>query len=84
MAGTHEGRVENVHEGGATPTNDPDDDVEGYAGALPCLQVEQLRARHKEIEDARLKLEQECVELERHEDGGRACAIAHDINQRIS
>ena len=52
MAGTPEGRVESVHEGGATPTNDPDDDVEGDAGAPPRLRVEQLRARHKEIKDA--------------------------------
>ena len=50
MAGTHEGRVESVHEGGATPTDDSNDEVEGDAGAPPRLRVEQLRAWHKEIE----------------------------------
>ena len=51
MADTPEGRVESVHEGGATPTDDPDDEVEGDAGALPRLRVEQLKAWHKELED---------------------------------
>ena len=51
------------------------------------MQVEQLRARHRELEDARLQLEQERVELE-HEmehrgDGGRARAITHDVNYWI-
>ena len=39
MAGTPEERVESVHEGGATPANDPDDDVEGDVGVLPHLRV---------------------------------------------
>ena len=52
MAATPEGRIESVHEKGATPTDDPNDEVEGDAGALPHLRVEQLRARHKEIKDA--------------------------------
>jgi hypothetical protein len=30
----------------------PDDKVEGDARAPPCMRVEQLRARHKELEDA--------------------------------
>ena len=46
MVGTPEGRVESVHEGGATPPNDFDDEVEEDVGALPCMLVEQLRARH--------------------------------------
>ena len=54
MAGTPEGCVESIHEGAATPTNDHDDDVKGDVGASPRLQIEQLRAWHKEIEDARL------------------------------
>ena len=54
MAGTPEGRVKSVHEGGATPTDDPDDEVEGDAGALTRLRVEQLKAWHKELEEARL------------------------------
>ena len=37
MAGTPEGRVESIHEGGATPLNDLDDEVEEDAGAfLAC------------------------------------------------
>ena len=37
MVGTPEGRVESVHEGGATLPNDLDDEVERDAGALPRL-----------------------------------------------
>ena len=59
-----------------------------YPQATPRLRVEQLRAWHKEIEDARLQLEQEHVELEREierrEDGGRARAIAREVNRRIN
>ena len=64
MAGTPEGCVKSIHEGGATPPNDLDDEVEEDAGALPRMRVEQLRAWHQELEDARLQLEQECAELE--------------------
>ena len=46
MAGTPKGRVESVHEGGATPPNDFGDEVKEDAGALPRMQVEQLRVRH--------------------------------------
>ena len=65
MVGTLEGHVESIHEGEATPTNDLNDEVKGDAGAPPCLWVEPLRARHQELEEARLQLEQEHVELER-------------------
>ena len=37
MAGTPEGYIESNHEGGATPIDDLDDEVEGDAGAPPCL-----------------------------------------------
>ena len=57
MAGTPEGYVESIHEGEATPTKGFDDEVEGDAGAPPRLRVEQLKAQHQEIEDARLQLE---------------------------
>ena len=40
MAGTPEGRVESVHEGGATPPNDLDDEVEEDARALPRMRAE--------------------------------------------
>ena len=80
MVGTPEGRVESVHEGGATPPNDLDDEVEEDVGAIPRMRVEQLRARHQELKDPRLQLEQELAELERHGDGGCEHAMAYDIN----
>ena len=43
MAGTPEGRVESIHEEGTTPPNDFNDEVKEDTGALPCLQVEQLK-----------------------------------------
>ena len=52
MAGTPKGYIESIHEGGATPTDDLDDEVEGDAGAPPRLWVEQLRARHQELQKA--------------------------------
>ena len=61
--------------------------VKGDVGAPPCLRVEQLRARHQELEEARLQLEQEHAELEReierHGDSERTCAVARDMNRRI-
>ena len=75
MAGTPEGYVESIYEEEATPMNDLNDEAEGDAGAPPRLRVEQLKARHQELEEARLQLEQERAELEReiyrHIDGGR-------------
>lgn len=52
MAGTPEGHVERVHEGGVAPMGDLDDDVKEDAGATPCLWMEQLRAQRKKVEDA--------------------------------
>ena len=87
MVGTLEGHVESIHDGEATPMNDFDDEAERDAGDPPCLRVEQLKAHHQELEEARLQLEQEPMELEReierHGDGGRARAMARDMNQRI-
>ena len=54
MVGTPEGYVKSIHEGKATPMNGFDDEVEGDVGAPPRLRVEQLRAWHKELEEARL------------------------------
>ena len=54
MVGTPKGHVKSIHEGEATPTNDLDDEVEGDAGAPPHLRLEQLKARHQELEEARL------------------------------
>ena len=46
-----------------------------------------MKARHQELEEARLQLEQECAELEQeiehHGDSGRARAMARDMNRRI-
>ena len=64
MADTPEGHIESIHEEEATPTNDLDDVVVGETGAPPCLRVEQLKARHLELKEARLHLEQECTELD--------------------
>ena len=52
IAGTPEGHVESIHKEEATPTNGFDDEVEGDAGAPPCLWLEQLKARHQELEEA--------------------------------
>ena len=53
MVGTPKGYIESIHEGGATPTDDLDDEVEDI-GAPPCLRVEQLRAWHQELKEAGL------------------------------
>ena len=52
MVGTPKGRIESIHEGGATPPNDLGDGVKGDAGASPHLWVEQLRMQQRELEDA--------------------------------
>jgi len=52
MVGTPKERIESIHEGGVTPPNDFDDEVKEDAGALPHMQVEQLRAQHQGLEDA--------------------------------
>ena len=52
MVGTPKGYIKSIHEGGATPTEDLDDEVEGDTGAPPCLWVEQLRAHHQELKEA--------------------------------
>ena len=87
MVGTTKGYINSIHEGGATPTDDLDDELEGDVGAPPHLRVEQLRGRHQGLQEARLQLEQESAELEleieRHGDGGCARALARDVNRRI-
>ena len=52
MTGTPDGHIESIHEGEATPTNSFDGEVEGDVGATPRLWVEQLKARHQELEEA--------------------------------
>ena len=84
MVGTPEGHIESIHEEEATLTNDLDDEVEGDTGAPPRLRMEQLKARHQELGEARLLLEQEHVELdreiERHEHFGRA---RHGLRRKL-
>ena len=63
-AGTPKGHVESIHEGEATLMNNFNNVVEMDAGAPPRLWVEQLKAWHQELEEARLQLEQECAELD--------------------
>ena len=53
MTGTPEGHVESVPEE-ATPANNLNDEAEGDTAAPPHMRVEQLKARHREIEEARL------------------------------
>ena len=52
MEGTPEGHIKSIHKEEATPTNDLDNEVERDAGATPRLWVEQLKARHLELEEA--------------------------------
>ena len=51
MAGTPKGYIESIHEGGATPTDNLDNEVERDLGALRHLRVEQLKAWHQELEE---------------------------------
>ena len=87
MTGTPEGHVESVSEEEATPTDNLGDEAKGETVASPCMGVEQLKARHREIEEARFQLVWECAELDREikrcGDSGRVCARARDVNQRI-
>ena len=52
MVGTPEGHIESIHKEEATLMNDLNDEVEGEIGAPPYLWVEQLKARHLELEEA--------------------------------
>ena len=87
MTGTPEGHVESISAEEATPTGNLTNETEGETTAPPRIGVEQLKAQKREIEEAVIQLVQECVELdreiERRGDGGRARAMAHDVNQRI-
>ena len=57
MVGTSEGHVESVRKEEDTPMNNLNDEVEGDVGAPPRLRVEQLKARHLELKEARLHLD---------------------------
>ena len=87
MARTPEGHVEDVSREEATPTSNPDGRSGGEAAAPSRLRMEQLRARKLEIDEAGQGLVQEYAninrEIERHEGGGRARAMARTIHQRM-
>ena len=52
MIGTPEGHIESIHEEEATLMNDLDDEAERETVTPPRMQVEQLKARHQELEEA--------------------------------
>ena len=87
MVGTPEGHVESISTEEATPVGNLGGETEGGTATPPCVGVEQLRAQKREIEEAGIQLVQECVEVDReiecHRDGGRARAVARDVNRRI-
>ena len=87
MMGTPEGHIESVPMEEATSVGNLGDETEGEIAAPPRMGVEQLKARQREIEEAQLQLVQECAELDREinrrGDGGRARAVARDVNRRI-
>ena len=56
MMGTLEGHIESVPEEEATLANNLNDEAKGEIVAPPCIRVEHLKARHLEIEEARLQL----------------------------
>ena len=87
MAETPEGHVESVSEEETTPAGNPDDGPEEETAAPSCLTMEQLKARKREIDEARQGLVREYTEInseiEHRKNDGRACATAHTVHQRI-
>jgi len=87
MAETPKGHVESVSAEETTLAGNLGGGTEGDTAAPPHVGVEQLRAQKWEINEAGQQLVQEYVEVDREikrrGDGGRACAMAHDVNQRI-
>ena len=52
MMGTPEGHVESIPAEKATPVGNLGDETKGETAAPPCMGVEQLKARQREIEEA--------------------------------
>ena len=52
MAGTPEGHVKSIDEEEATLMNDLNNEVKRDTGTPPRLRMEQLKARHQELEEA--------------------------------
>ena len=84
MAGTPKGHVESISTEEATPAGNLGDGTKGGTAAPPHVGVEQPRARKREIDEAGQQLVREYVEvdqeIERRGNGGRARAVAHDVN----
>ena len=87
MVETPEGHVESISVEETTPVGNLSGKTKGETVAPPRVGVEQLRARKQEIEEAEIKLVQECTEvdqeIERRENSGHARAMARDVNRRI-
>jgi len=54
MMGTPKGHVQSISVEEATPTDNLADEIEGETVAPPCMGVEQLKDRKREIEEARI------------------------------
>ena len=84
MAETSEGHVESASEKDATPAGNLSNRAEGRTAAPPHVGVEQLKARKREINEARQQLVREYVEVdqenERRGNSGHAHAVARDVN----
>ena len=84
MMGILEGHIESISTEETTSAGNLNGETEGGTAAPPHVGVEQLRAQKWEIKETQLQLVQECTELdretERHRDGGRTRAMAHDVN----
>ena len=87
MTQTPEGQVKSASREEVTPTNNPDSRSGEETIAPSRLRMEQLKARQQEIDEARQGLIREYAdinhEIERRKDGGRACATARTVHQRI-
>jgi len=84
MAETPEGRAESISGEEVAPAGNPDGRTGGEATAPSCVRMEQLRAQKREIDEAGQGLVREYVEIDheikRHENGGCARAMAHDVH----
>ena len=84
MTGTLEGHIESISTEEAILAANLGGEIEGETAAPPCVGVEQLRAQKWEINEAGQHLVREYVEvdreIERRRDGGRARAVARDVN----
>ena len=87
MAETSKGHIESVFVEETTLAGNLSGIMKRGIVAPPHVGVEQLRARKREIDEAGQQLVREYVEvdqeIEHHGNGGRARAVARDVNRRI-